>query len=65
MRKCRPGSSVIDIVTGIGIPDNESFTILLNGDSGSLNDILHEGDILSMIPIVDESPKSDMGTGGD
>lgn len=54
IRKCRPGSTIIDLVSAIGIPDNESFTIMLNGKSASMNDQLHEGDTLSLMPLVTE-----------
>ncbi|MBI5483305.1 MAG: MoaD/ThiS family protein [Deltaproteobacteria bacterium] len=57
LRKCRPGSSIIDLITAIGIPDNESFTIMLNGSNASMNDQLHEGDTLSLMPLAAEIRK--------
>ncbi len=53
IRKCRPGARILDVVTAIGIPDNESFIIVLNGVHASLNDPLHEGDVLSLMPLID------------
>ncbi len=51
IRACRPGSTIVDVVAAIGIPDNESFVIVLNGLHASLDDYLHEGDILSLMPL--------------
>lgn len=53
VRTCRPGATIFDIVSAIGIPDNESFIIVLNGIHASLNDSLHEGDVLSLLPLID------------
>lgn len=53
-RTCRPGATIFDIVSAIGIPDNESFIIVLNGNQASLNDLLHAGDILSLMPLIDD-----------
>ncbi len=50
-RTCRPGATIFDVISAIGIPDNESFTVELNGIHASLNDSLHEGDVLSLMPL--------------
>jgi hypothetical protein len=55
---CRQGAKVIDVVTAIGIPDNESFMIVLNGSEALLNDSLHEGDILSLMPVAGDHQNS-------
>lgn len=55
-RTCRPGSTIFDIISAIGIPDNESFVIVLNGNHASLNDLLHAGDILSLMPLTEDAP---------
>jgi molybdopterin converting factor small subunit len=52
MQTCRPGSTILNIVSVFGLPDNESFIVELNGASASLDDSLHEGDVLSLVPLV-------------
>jgi hypothetical protein len=52
VQTCRPGATILNIVSAFGLPDNESFIVELNGASASLNDSLHEGDVLSLMPLV-------------
>jgi molybdopterin converting factor small subunit len=49
---CRPGTTILDVISAFSIPDNESFIIELNGIHASLNDSLHEGDVLSLMPLI-------------
>jgi hypothetical protein len=52
MKTCRPGATILNIVAAFGLPDNESFIVKLNGVGASLNDSLHEGDVLSLMPLI-------------
>lgn len=52
VQTCRPGATILNIVSALGLPDNESFSVELNGASASLDDSLHEGDVLSLLPLV-------------
>lgn len=52
MRECHPGARIADIVTAIGIPANERYIIVLNGIHASLDAPLHDGDVLSLFPLI-------------
>jgi len=47
-----PGTKVIDIVQGLGLPEKEVTLILINGRHGEFPTELREGDVLAMFPPV-------------
>lgn len=46
------GTEVSEIVKEIGIPVNDLGIVLINGNHASLNDKLHEGDTVSLMPLI-------------
>lgn len=50
--ECHTGARIADIVATIGIPANESYIIVLNGTHASLDAPLHDGDVLSLFPLI-------------
>lgn len=46
------GASVADIAAAIGIPADTPFIKLVNGRHASLNDIVHEGDVVTFMPLI-------------
>jgi sulfur-carrier protein len=44
--------TVGEIVEELGIPDSEVGIIFINGRNASMNQILEEGDTLSLFPLV-------------
>jgi molybdopterin converting factor small subunit len=48
-----PDNAVVsDIVAEIGIPVQELGIILINGRHASLHDTVHEGDVVSLMPLI-------------
>ena len=52
VRECPEDALIADIVSTIGIPTTELGIILLNGYHASLNDSLHDGDVISLMPLI-------------
>jgi len=51
-KECLQGAEVLDIVKGIGISVNELGIVLVNGCHASLNTVLHDGDVVSLMPLI-------------
>ena len=51
-RECPQGAEVLDIVKIIGISANELGIVLVNGRHASLNTVLQDGDVVSLMPLI-------------
>lgn len=52
VKDCPPGTEIMDIVNEIRIPDHEIGIVLINGQHASLRDTLHDGDVVSLMPLM-------------
>lgn len=52
IKNCPDNATIIDIVNEIGIPDYEICIVLINGQHASLHDTLHDGDVVSLMPLM-------------
>lgn len=52
-RQLPPGTRVREVVDSLRLPDHLLGIILINGIHSRLEDELREGDVLSLLPIVD------------
>jgi hypothetical protein len=48
-----PGTRVREVVEELAIPDQLLGTVLINGAHAGIDDLLREGDVLSLLPILD------------
>lgn len=53
VRECSQGSDVRRVVEDLSLPEEKIGIILLNGRHARLDDLLSEGDVLSLLPLVD------------
>lgn len=52
-RELAPGTLVQAVVQSLQLPDHLLGIVLINGVHGRLEDELRDGDVLSLLPIVD------------
>ena len=52
VRECPQGALVADIVREVGIPVTELGIVLINGCHASLDNSLHDGDVVSLMPLM-------------
>ena len=50
--RCKDGSTVKDILSRLGIPENEAKIILVNGRAKEIDDKFNDGDRLAIFPVV-------------
>lgn len=46
----RPGTRVGDVLAGFGVPTDDSAVILINGRTGTPEQVLEDGDIVAVFP---------------
>jgi molybdopterin converting factor small subunit len=51
-REYPDGAGVVDIVNDLGIPAKELGIVLVNGRHASLNDLVQDGDVVSLMPHI-------------
>lgn len=47
------GSSVEQIIECLGFAEGDVGIVLINGKHGTTQDTLHDGDVLSLLPLMD------------
>lgn len=52
IRECPQGARVADIAAAIGIPADTPCIKLVNGRHASLDDIVHDGDVVTFMPLI-------------
>ena len=50
VRECLPCASVADLVAAVGIPAGEIGIVVVNGSHAFLDEVLHEGDLVALMP---------------
>ena len=53
VREYQPGTSVRDVIAELGLSSPLFGAALVNGLHAGVDDLLHEGDTLSLLPFVD------------
>ncbi len=53
VREYRPGISIREIVDSLQLPEQILGIVLINGAHAEFEDILHEGDNLTILPVLD------------
>ncbi len=46
----RPGTRVGDVLAGFGVPTDDSAVILINGRTGTPEQVLEDGDVVAVFP---------------
>jgi sulfur carrier protein ThiS len=53
VRDYPPGTRVRQVIDELGIPDQLLGIVLINGQHAGSDDLLREGDVLSLLPLLD------------
>ena len=53
VRTYPPGVRVDDVVKALGLPEHLLGIVVINDSHASTEDILHDGDTLSLLPLLD------------
>jgi len=48
-----PGTRVRQVMASLAIPDQLLGIVLVNGEHAGLDELLREGDVLSLLPLLD------------
>jgi molybdopterin converting factor small subunit len=48
----RPGTRVVELLSGLGVPDMESHVILVNGRDAQATQRLEDGDVVAIFPAM-------------
>jgi molybdopterin converting factor small subunit len=51
-REYAAGATIADVAAALGIPGQDIGIMLINGSHAALDQVLHDGDVLSLMPRI-------------